>query len=227
MFTIRIGLPSLAFFHLITHALFKALLFICAGYIINIHHHSQDLRTMGNIVHQMPIVTRMMLIANIALCGAPFIAGFYSKDTIIEQFTLVNKNAIITLMFITATVLTTAYSTRFSIYVLIGPTYSPASQYSSESLSEAHATTTLGAGAIVGGSTVNWLLIPPTTEAPIHLADKTQPIAIILVGLIVGIRVFYAHNRGPSALSTTNMSMWHLTPIVTHSFHPELLTPSF
>ena len=115
---IALGLPILAFFHLITHALFKALLFICAGTLIHIHGHSQDIRHIGNIIAQIPLTSSTLIIANLALCGLPFIAGFYSKDLIIE-ITLFNPtNIVISSLYILATSLTAAYSIRFIINVL-------------------------------------------------------------------------------------------------------------
>lgn len=93
--SIGLGMPDLAFFHLITHALFKALLFVCAGTLINLHHHSQDLRGMGNLINQMPLTISCLNIANIALCGLPFLSGFYSKDLIIEISLYNNYNFII------------------------------------------------------------------------------------------------------------------------------------
>lgn len=82
--SLGLGCVNLAFFHLITHALFKALLFICAGSIIHFHIHGQDLRTIGNLTRQLPFTISALLIANISLCGLPFISGFYSKDMILE-----------------------------------------------------------------------------------------------------------------------------------------------
>jgi NADH-ubiquinone oxidoreductase chain 5 len=116
----RLGLnfPLLAFFHLITHALFKALLFLCAGSLIHLHHHSQDLRYIGNLTKQIPLTTSCLLTANIALCGSPFLAGFYSKDIIIESTLYFNNNSIIITLLILATILTAAYSVRFIITVL-------------------------------------------------------------------------------------------------------------
>ena len=84
MIRLAIGYPNLAFFHLITHALFKALLFICAGSIIHFHDHGQDLRTVGGLTNQLPLTIASLLIANLSLCGIPFLAGFYSKDLILE-----------------------------------------------------------------------------------------------------------------------------------------------
>lgn len=157
IFTLRIGLPEIAFFHLITHALFKALLFICAGNIIDIHHHSQDLRLIGNTINQLPTITAAITVANLALCGAPFIAGFYSKDLIIESTSilLTEKNFIVMLIFVVATILTTAYSTRFSIYVLLNHTTSPTRQYSSEHTTQCYRVIILTVLAITGGAITN------------------------------------------------------------------------
>lgn len=151
------GLPEIAFFHLITHALFKALLFICAGNIIDIHHHSQDLRQIGNVSTQLPVITTAISIANIALCGAPFLAGFYSKDLIIERITILiaQKNLIIFFIFVVATILTTAYSTRFTLYTILSPTVSPPSQYSSENLTQIMRIRVLTTLAIIGGAITN------------------------------------------------------------------------
>lgn len=115
---IALNFPILAFFHLLTHALFKALLFLCAGNIIHIHHHSQDLRFMGNLTSQIPLTSSCLLIANMALCGSPFIAGFYSKDLIIESTLYFSNNFIIVFILILATALTAAYSIRIIISVI-------------------------------------------------------------------------------------------------------------
>lgn len=78
------GLPELAFFHLLTHALFKALLFICAGKIIHEVGGTQDVRAIGGVSARLPYTVRCLNVANIALCGIPFLAGFYSKDLLVE-----------------------------------------------------------------------------------------------------------------------------------------------
>lgn len=115
MAAIGLNFPLLAFFHLLTHALFKALLFICVGALIHHHHHTQDLRQIGNIFPQIPLTASCLLTANLALCGIPFIAGFYSKDLILE-FTLFSPtNHLIIFIFFIATLLTSAYSVRLII----------------------------------------------------------------------------------------------------------------
>ncbi|MDO4640669.1 MAG: NADH-quinone oxidoreductase subunit L [Neisseria sp.] len=75
---------SVAMFHVMTHAFFKALLFLAAGSTIIGMHHDQDMRNMGNLKKYMPITWITMLLGNLSLIGTPFFAGFYSKDSIIE-----------------------------------------------------------------------------------------------------------------------------------------------
>ena len=84
--TVALGVSaySAAVFHLMTHAFFKALLFLGAGSVIIGMHHEQDMRKMGGLRKYMPITHLTMWIGTLALVGTPFFAGFYSKDTIIE-----------------------------------------------------------------------------------------------------------------------------------------------
>ena len=75
---------SVAMFHVMTHAFFKALLFLAAGSVIIGMHHDQDMRNMGGLRKYMPITWFTMLLGNLALIGTPLFSGFYSKDSIIE-----------------------------------------------------------------------------------------------------------------------------------------------
>ena len=84
--TVALGASAYAagIFHLMTHAFFKALLFLAAGSVIIAMHHEQDIRNMGGLRKYMPITWITSLIGSLALIGTPFFSGFYSKDTIIE-----------------------------------------------------------------------------------------------------------------------------------------------
>jgi NADH-quinone oxidoreductase subunit L len=75
---------SVAVFHLMTHAFFKALLFLAAGSVIIGMHHDQDIRNMGGLRKYMPITWITSLVGSLALIGTPFLSGFYSKDSIID-----------------------------------------------------------------------------------------------------------------------------------------------
>ncbi len=84
--TVALGVSAynVAVFHLMTHAFFKALLFLAAGSVIIGMHHDQDIRNMGGLRKRMPITWITSLLGSLALIGTPFFAGFYSKDSIIE-----------------------------------------------------------------------------------------------------------------------------------------------
>jgi NADH-quinone oxidoreductase subunit L len=84
--TVALGVSaySVAVFHLMTHAFFKALLFLGAGSVIMGMHHDQDIRNMGGLRKYMPITWLTSLLGSLALIGTPFFSGFYSKDSIIE-----------------------------------------------------------------------------------------------------------------------------------------------
>ena len=81
---------SVAIFHLMTHAFFKALLFLAAGSVIIGMHHDQDIRNMGGLRKYMPVTWLTSLVGSLALIGTPFFSGFYSKDSIIEAVKLSN-----------------------------------------------------------------------------------------------------------------------------------------
>lgn len=117
-YSLAISMPHLAFFHLITHALFKALLFIAAGTLIHYHDHNQDLRAIGILNSSIPVISTMIVTSSLALCGAPFIAGFYSKDLIIEAQISNTFNYLLIIIFLFATGLTSAYRIRFIINVV-------------------------------------------------------------------------------------------------------------
>lgn len=156
MARISLNLPNLAFFHLITHAIFKALLFICAGSLIHLHHHNQDLRSIGRAAIQLPLTIACLLVANIALCGLPFIAGFYSKDIIIEICLFSPTNSVIIIIFIIATIITAAYSLRLIRTALISKRISLPIQYTTDnSLSNTTPIIFLARGAVIGGRCIN------------------------------------------------------------------------
>nr|YP_010943434.1 NADH dehydrogenase subunit 5 [Gammarus nipponensis]WLS55463.1 NADH dehydrogenase subunit 5 [Gammarus nipponensis] len=109
---LSMGLKELAFFHLVTHAMFKSTLFMCAGVVIHNNGNSQDYRDMSSVVVKSPVVMSMLSVTNLSLCGFPFMAGFYSKDTSVESVLGSWLNPVATVMIFLACGLTVGYSLR-------------------------------------------------------------------------------------------------------------------
>ena len=116
--SLGLGAWNLTLFHLYTHAIFKALLFLCAGAIIHNNNNVQDIRSFGALFNQMPLTITCLNIANLALCGAPFLRGFYSKDLILETCLYNPTNSLAVLIIFLATGMTAAYSIRLSLSTL-------------------------------------------------------------------------------------------------------------
>lgn len=114
---IGLGLSELAFTHLLTHAFFKALLFMTVGNIIHLSSDFQDLRKI-TVSPRLPVSLAFSLIANASLCGFPFSAGFYSKDLIFEVILMGPMNSGVIGLLVLAFGLTLVYTFRFLFLVL-------------------------------------------------------------------------------------------------------------
>nr|UFA47095.1 NADH dehydrogenase subunit 5 [Mitjaevia bifurcata] len=119
MSSLFLGLEEMSFFHLLTHAMFKSLLFLCAGIFIYYMNDNQDIRTMGSVSMNMPFTTSCFNISNLALCGVPFLSGFYSKDLIIELSMMQLNSVIPYFLFYLCVGLTCSYSARLFYYSMI------------------------------------------------------------------------------------------------------------
>nr|YP_009742195.1 NADH dehydrogenase subunit 5 [Scolytus schevyrewi]QID77578.1 NADH dehydrogenase subunit 5 [Scolytus schevyrewi] len=117
IFLLSLGSLGPAFFHLLMHALFKALLFMCAGAIIHNQHGSQDIRLMGGVLQAMPFTSTCFIISSSALMGVPFLSGFYSKDLMAEVFSMKFYSMAEYSMFYMSIGATVAYSVRLFLYL--------------------------------------------------------------------------------------------------------------
>ncbi len=115
---VGLGGPGPAMYHLVTHAFFKALLFLGAGSVIHAMHHEQDIWKMGRLSHHLPVTCKTFLIGTLALCGVPPFSGFYSKDAILAQ--AFEHNTFLFLLAISTAWLTTFYMSRLVMVVFFG-----------------------------------------------------------------------------------------------------------
>jgi|SRR5947199_2469161 len=114
---LRLGFKILAFYHLLTHAIFKSLLFMCAGVIIHLINNNQDIRLCGNLNEFIPFIIIRFYISRLALIGFPFLSGFYSKDIIIEIIYIIKINLIILIFILLRLIITVSYSLRLMYYM--------------------------------------------------------------------------------------------------------------
>nr|YP_003208282.1 NADH dehydrogenase subunit 5 [Diatraea saccharalis]ACI31822.1 NADH dehydrogenase subunit 5 [Diatraea saccharalis] len=187
MSILSMGMAELAFFHLLTHAMFKALLFMCAGVIIHMMNDIQDIRFMGGISNFIPYTSLYMNISNMALCGIPFLAGFYSKDLILDMVMMKNLNFFVFFLYFISTGLTMFYSFRLSMYLMIND-FNLLSVYNlyDEDLVMLKSMFVLMMMSIFSGSMLMWFIFsyPYVIYLPINL--KLMVIYVSLFGMLMG-----------------------------------------
>nr|APT41499.1 NADH dehydrogenase subunit 5 [Nyssomyia flaviscutellata] len=229
MSILSFGYMKLAFFHLLTHALFKALLFMCAGSIIHNMINNQDIRFMGGLSSLMPFTMMYMSVANLALCGMPFLAGFYSKDLILEIVYGGNWNGLIFFLFVISTSLTVMYSFRLVYYTLTGVvnsfTYHPMNDDGWVMLKSMLGLLIM---AILGGSMVIWLIFPNPHMICLPFQLKNLTLLICILGGLIGyfisfVSLFYINKSMKYfQLSWLLGSMWFMPILSTNGmvFYP-------
>lgn len=220
---LSIGYYKLAFFHLLTHALFKALLFICAGAIIHNMNNNQDIRLMGSISIYIPITSSCFNVANLALCGIPFLAGFYSKDLILEIVLLRNINIFSFFLYFFSTGLTVCYSFRLVYYSITGEmNCGSLNMLNDEGWIILKRMCGLLVIRIIGGRILNWLIFvtPSIICLPIHYKLLTLFVCILggVLGYFISVVSLYFFNKSLNNYNLTMFvsSIWFIPYISTY-----------
>nr|YP_010260058.1 NADH dehydrogenase subunit 5 [Eudynamys scolopaceus]UIX54798.1 NADH dehydrogenase subunit 5 [Eudynamys scolopaceus] len=191
MVTIGLNLPQLTFLHISTHAFFKAMLFLCSGSIIHNLNGEQDIRKMGGLQKTMPTTTSCLTIGNLALTGTPFLAGFYSKDLIIENLNTSHLNTWALLITLLATAFTATYSLRMTILVQTGFTRIPSITPTNENDPKiTNPIIRLALGSITAGLLITSYMTPtetPPMTMPTYM--KITALALTATGMIMAIEL--------------------------------------
>nr|QZL13450.1 NADH dehydrogenase subunit 5 [Condica illecta] len=223
MSILSMGLPDLAFFHLLTHAMFKALLFMCAGVIIHMMNDMQDIRFMGGISFYVPLTSLCLNISNMALCGIPFLAGFYSKDLILELVSFSNLNLMIFFLYYISTGLTMFYSFRLMMYLMIND-YNLMSIYNlyDEDFIMLKSMFVLLFMSIISGSFLSWMIFsyPYMIYLPFNLKMMVIYVSLIggILGYLISISKIYSLNKFIMFYSLSNFlsMMWFMPNLSTY-----------
>nr|UMI33213.1 NADH dehydrogenase subunit 5 [Dendrolimus punctatus] len=223
MSILSMGFPDLAFFHLLTHAVFKALLFMCAGVIIHMMSDMQDIRFMGGISYYIPMTSLCLNISNMALCGIPFLAGFYSKDMILEMISFSNLNLLIFFLYYISTGLTVFYTLRLIFYLMVND-FNLICIFNlyDEDYTMLKSMFVLLFMSVISGSFLSWMIFPYPYMIYLPFNMKMMVIYVSLLGGILGYLVsnmkIYSLNKFLCFYNLSNFLclMWFMPGLSTY-----------
>nr|UEE83292.1 NADH dehydrogenase subunit 5 [Petalocephala eurglobata] len=210
MTTNFLGLKELSFMHLLTHAMFKSLLFMSAGIMIFYNNNNQDIRNLGMMNKTLPMTSSCFSIATMALCGMPFMTGFYSKDTIMENLSMNKINMMTyTLMYLSLG-LTVSYSTRTMNYI----TKIPKQKMIMKSIKMTkmkNSMMLLTISSICFGAMLLWVTNLDLKMITLTKFMKMKPLIMILMGMWLGVESFkmktYLYSK---KFYDFNSKMWNI-----------------
>nr|WRW53947.1 NADH dehydrogenase subunit 5 [Homoderus mellyi] len=223
MSILSMGGYFLAFYHLLTHALFKALLFMCAGVMIHSFGNSQDIRFMGGLINQMPLTGVIFIICNMALCGLPFLSGFYSKDLILEVVSMDAVSMYIYVVYFLSTGLTVAYTFRLIYYVVSGDfNFFSFHMINDSGFIMIKSMIGIITTVVFMGSSLSWLMLGTPYLICLPLLMKMMTVCVTLIGAWLGLSLsFFSLAEKAKALESYIVSvffgsMWNMPYMSTY-----------
>nr|ADQ64033.1 NADH dehydrogenase subunit 5 [Aradacanthia heissi] len=223
MSILMMGCSVLSFYHLLTHAFFKALLFLCAGVIIHCMNDSQDIRFMCSVVNFIPFTSLCFCISSLSLGGFVFLSGFYSKDFILEFMGSNYFNFFIILIYYVSVGLTMMYSLRLVYFCMSGNNTGFTYMSFFESGYMNFSMIFMLLVSIISGSLLSWLLLPQFFYLEVPFSLKLLPLIFVSLGGFMGYAIsflFYGYFNSYQYLKSFLGMMWFMPDLSTILFYP-------
>nr|UPI55306.1 NADH dehydrogenase subunit 5 [Neuroctenus sp.]WIL06190.1 NADH dehydrogenase subunit 5 [Neuroctenus hainanensis] len=224
MMVLFMGDSLVSFFHLLNHAFFKSLLFLCAGLIIHCIGDSQDIRYLSYSVSNLPVTCMCFCVSSLSLCGVPYMTGFYSKHCIMGLLFSCSWDFFIGLVFLFSMITTIIYSVRLVYYSFCGRVGAFGVNCYFEDGLMALSMMFLCLMSVVGGSILHWVFLIDLSFSFIDFSLFTLLImcASFLLGYFISV-IGYNFVFGSSLVYHFLGSMWFLPSFSTYFLYHSLV----